>query len=265
MHAFVNIKQLLKKDETETIGGESPRDKALRLALANNFVTELTSLVVIAGKDVKIASLSDQASSGQFNSYPSHPVGGYQHSMMNSVQHSVQNSVQQKTAHHGISPQSLYPPSHSPGLSAQSAWSPHSYNSVPSYNMMSAPSYDSYDLYEDDTNSVYDDKDLMMDYSLKSQERSLSKVKVCSGAIHLFSKTYNRGTNVTITEDTANLEKLQFVDQLVSLSVTGDCCWEVFTMTNYHGNSKKFTISGTFLSTTSVGPVFRNAKSIKKC
>ena len=249
MHAFVNIKQLLKKDETETIGGESPRDKALRLALANNFVTELTSLVVIAGKDVKIASLSDQASSGQFNSYPSHPVGGYQHSLANSW----------------ISPQSLYPPSHSPGLSAQSAWSPHSYNSVPSYNMMSAPSYDSYDLYEDDTNSVYDDKELMMDYSIKSQERSLSKVKVCSGAIHLFSKTYNRGTNVTITEDTANLEKLQFVDQLVSLSVTGDCCWEVFTMTNYHGNSKKFTISGTFLSTTSVGPVFRNAKSIKKC
>ena len=142
--------------------------------------------------------------------------------------------------------------------------------------MMSAPSYDSYDLYAYDTKSVYDDKDLMMeemdmhvddtmDYNLKSQEMSLSKVKVCSGAIRLFSKTYNRGTNVIVTEDTPNLEELQFIDQLVSLSVTGDCCWEVFTGTIYRGNSKKFTSSGTFLSTTSVGPVFRNAKSIKKC
>jgi hypothetical protein len=88
---------------------------------------------------------------------------------------------------------------------------------------------------------------------------------VCSGSITLFSKTYNRGTNLTISEDTPDLGKLNFADQLVSLHVTGDCCWQVFTSTKYTGNSKQFTSRGTFLSTTSVGPLFRNAESVKKC
>merc|ERR1719244_372722 len=41
LHAFINIKQLLKKDDDRS------KEKALDLALKNNFVTELTSLVVV--------------------------------------------------------------------------------------------------------------------------------------------------------------------------------------------------------------------------
>merc|ERR1719244_1287379 len=63
LHAFVNIKQLLKRDDAELSEGETPRSKALQLALANNFVTELTSLVVVAQQDVTIASLWDKDSS----------------------------------------------------------------------------------------------------------------------------------------------------------------------------------------------------------
>merc|ERR1719431_99554 len=63
LHAFVNIKQLLKRDDAELSGGETPRSTALQLALANNFVTELTSLVVVAEQDVTIASLRDKDSS----------------------------------------------------------------------------------------------------------------------------------------------------------------------------------------------------------
>eukprot|EP00092_Neocalanus_flemingeri_P012788 GFUD01013780.1.p1 GENE.GFUD01013780.1~~GFUD01013780.1.p1 ORF type:complete len:810 (+),score=178.26 GFUD01013780.1:82-2511(+) len=57
LHAFVNIKQLLKEE------GESSRSKALQLSLENNFVTELTSLVVVAQQDVKIVSLAEDFSS----------------------------------------------------------------------------------------------------------------------------------------------------------------------------------------------------------
>ena len=88
---------------------------------------------------------------------------------------------------------------------------------------------------------------------------------VCSGSINLFSKTYNRGSNLTISEDTPDLGKFQFANQLVSLDVSGDCCWQIFTETNYTGDSKQFTSSGTFLSTTSVGPLFRNAASVRRC
>ena len=53
LHAFLNIKQLLKKDMKE---------EALKLALDNNFVTPLTSLVVVrpAGEEDSLASLGDQ-------------------------------------------------------------------------------------------------------------------------------------------------------------------------------------------------------------
>merc|ERR1719153_774061 len=87
----------------------------------------------------------------------------------------------------------------------------------------------------------------------------------CSGSITLYSKTYHRGDNVTISEDTEDLETLLFTDKLVSLLVSGDCCWEVFTGVNYSGDSKQFTSTGTFTSTTSTGTVFRKAKSVKKC
>merc|ERR1719282_2215010 len=49
LHAFLNIKQILQsmKISTTETAKEELRKKALDLALKNNFVTELTSLVVI--------------------------------------------------------------------------------------------------------------------------------------------------------------------------------------------------------------------------
>ena len=48
LYAFINIKQLLKKDD-KYIGddGKTAKEKATELALDNNFVTDLTSLVVV--------------------------------------------------------------------------------------------------------------------------------------------------------------------------------------------------------------------------
>merc|ERR1711892_1228478 len=48
LHAFINIKQLIRKADVEA-GEEASKlkEKALDLALDNNFVTDLTSLVVV--------------------------------------------------------------------------------------------------------------------------------------------------------------------------------------------------------------------------
>eukprot|EP00091_Calanus_sinicus_P013923 TRINITY_DN3099_c0_g1_i1.p1 TRINITY_DN3099_c0_g1~~TRINITY_DN3099_c0_g1_i1.p1 ORF type:complete len:474 (-),score=125.88 TRINITY_DN3099_c0_g1_i1:145-1518(-) len=265
LHAFVNIKQLLKRDETKLSNGESPKNKALRLSLENNFVTELTSLVVVAGQEVKIASLKNSVSSGY-----------------SPISHGISRS------YGGISAQSF---GHSGGISAQS-FDPYglSAQSALSYGGISAQSamVPSFALGHGNSGrggygrrgqsrgsssgSRHKSKQMGKSYMYKQKGNSniynLSKtslLSVCSGSISLFSKTYNRGTNLTISSDTPDLEHLQFTDQLVSLSVSGDCCWEVFTGTNYNGDSKQFTSSGTFVSTTSVGPVFRNAKSVKRC
>merc|ERR1711915_359063 len=54
LHAFLNIKQLIKKPNEEN------KEKALKLALENNFVTDITSLVVVRPDDKPtIASLED--------------------------------------------------------------------------------------------------------------------------------------------------------------------------------------------------------------
>ena len=59
LHAFLNIKQLLKKDKKE---------EALKLALTNNFVTPLTSLVVVRpGVEDSLAALGEEEEEEQFN------------------------------------------------------------------------------------------------------------------------------------------------------------------------------------------------------
>lgn len=238
LHAFVNIKQLLKKDDSDVVGGETPRSKALRLALDNNFVTELTSLVVVNKQEVSVASLGDR-------DYPF-----FDSSM---IAYSIPSQPQ---TYGGLSAHSLSPHSGiSFGLSAQSAFptrrNMQSRRRVGSIYRQSSP----FGL-SNNAGSITRTMDLSLPNSTQN---------TCSGSITLHSKTYLRGENVVITEDIEDLETLQFTDMLVSLSVADDCCWEVFTGVNYTGDSEQFTSSEKYLSTTSVGQVFRNAKSVKKC
>jgi len=247
LHAFVNIKQLLKQDETELSGGEAPRTKALRLALANNFVTELTSLVVVANQEVTIASLENTASSSSSRyspmlsySFPTQPRSAG----MGRRSYNIAKSAPTYSGFsaHSISPQSAM----SNGwVRSKSSNSDIAHGIIPSSRGRTRVSH----------------------WRTRGRHppTTTTMPSLCSGSISLYSKTYHRGASVTLAEDTEDLELLHFADKLVSLSVEGDCCWEVFTGIAYSGDSKYFTSSGTFLSTTSVGNLFRNAKSVKKC
>merc|ERR1712038_608926 len=76
LHAYLNIKQLLKRQDevSENEDEESPKEKALRMSLSNNFVTELTSLVVVRpDEDPKIASIDNAEVQ---NSYQPYAYGG---------------------------------------------------------------------------------------------------------------------------------------------------------------------------------------------
>jgi len=269
LHAFVNIKQLLKRDDTELSGGEEPRAKALRLALANNFVTELTSLVVVAKQEVTIAYLESKASSSSryspMLSY-SFPTQARSAGMARSYSRSYSHAQSGGISAHSLSPQSALS---SGWLSSQSA---------PSYAMKSSSSSSS-----DIAHGIiplprtrtrhYNSRRLPIARSDRlnnpppkaEKKETPPTTTVCSGTISLYSKTYHRGSSVTLTEDTEDLGLLHFADRLVSLSVEGDCCWEVWTGIAYSGDRRRFNSNGTYLSTTSVGNLFRNAKSVKKC
>merc|ERR1711936_1517745 len=224
------------------------------LSLANNFVTELTSLVVVDKQDVKIASLGpgvEKSSSFGGVSYSggisaqsfgiSRSVGGgrrgntYRKSNRGRISHSYSSSGGRSSSR-SVS----YSLSNSPGVVTHSLSNHAQVQSAPMY-------FDAYNKFESNpatTTTTYS--------PLQTS---------CSGSVTLFTKTYNRGTNITISQDTSDLGTFK----LVSLKVTGDCSWEIFTGTNYSGKSKQFTSSGSYLSTTSMGTVFRNAGSVKRC
>merc|ERR1712038_369394 len=166
LHAFLNIKQLLKKQDevTENEDEESPKEKALGLSLSNNFVTELTSLVVVRpDEDPKIATIDK----GEVQQSSYQPTNAYGYS--------------------GIVPLSLPVPKSSGGLS----------HYVSGGVGLSGSGYSAYDAsyasYDYDMSADYDVMvDMSQDYSsFGSAQISPPPPPAgpCSGSLTLFSKT----------------------------------------------------------------------------
>ena len=86
----------------------------------------------------------------------------------------------------------------------------------------------------------------------------------CTGNLTLFSKTYLRGEKVFLEEDAANLEDLSFDNLSVSGSVSGSCCWQIFSEKNFSGTGTVLTSQGTYTSVSSLGPLFRNVSAVRK-
>merc|ERR1712061_467443 len=217
IHAFLNIRQLLKRQDevSENEDEESPKEKALRLSLSNNFVTEFTSLVVVRpDEDPKIATIDK---------------GEVQHS---SYQHT--NTY----GYGGIVPLSLPVPKSS-GLSYYKSGGGSWHDPCPSCKILRSSSYNyaSYASYDYDGSGMDYEYDTTFD-SAPQISTTTTPAGPCSGSLTLFSKTYNRGENVTVTEDTPDLD--EFNNQLVSALVEGDCCWAVYTRGSYSGDSEVF-------------------------
>merc|ERR1712165_592230 len=245
LHAFLNIKQLLKNQEEvsgDNTDEESNKAKALQLSLDNNFVTDLTSLVVVRpDEDSKIVSLS--ATDGHSDGGCAFPFarrsqagsGGFSagFSAAAPARGGVSNFFKSSRPRPSLSRPSLSSP---PGRQR---------NKVSTF----ALSDDYYDLSPE---------------SIESESDSESPIS-CSGNITIFSRNYLRGDSVVLTEDTEDLDK--FNNKLTSVLVEGDCCWTVFTGKKYGGESETFwkdqSNEGKFRSVITVGKVLRQAQSVK--
>ena len=271
LYAFVTIKQLLKDEKP------SARNRALNLALKNNFVTELTSLVVIDNQDSVVASSKENVNildrMPMRRTYSSRSRGGIvPFSLGQSNRHIYRKNVY-STAQTPSQSSPRGGAKSSSALSRTGSRARSSGNIVPFSLNHGGPRRESPDRkysgkrYMQSLPGPYSSHSEV--YSLSSQAYDSGHFKPqpdpCNGSIHLFSKTYNRGNNVTLTEDTPDLSNQNFSDLLASLSVIGDCCWAVFTETYYKGLHQKFTSGSSYFTTTSLGPVFRRAKSVSKC
>jgi len=224
------------EDENEN---DECEDEALRLALKYNFVTDLTSLVIEEDDDYinkgaigigkKPApfyeSQSYKASAFAYASAPTYGTrssGGLQSfSAMSARRPSPQRRARPRPSY-SAPPPSLYKSAPAP---------PRTYNQV---------SYDSYDS--------------------TTTQANTTTVTLGFCKMTMYDQTYFRGQSVEITEDLSDFDDLSFDDEVSSVKIEGDCCWTLYTDSNFQGVSVNLNV-GEYQSPTNIKDVFKKASS----
>ena len=220
-------------------------DEALRLALKYNFVTDLTSLVIEEDDDYinkgeigigkKPVPSYETQSYASYASYASAPILG--------TRSSGGLQAFSAVAARRPSPQrnSSRPRPSKPNYSAP----PTLYKSAPA----SPPIY----------------KQVSFDYdSYASTTTQATTTTVTLGfcKMTMYDQTYFRGQSVEITGDISDFDDLSFDDEVSSVKIEGDCCWTLYTDSNFQGVSVNLNV-GEYQSPTKIKDVFKKASSAK--
>merc|ERR1719244_2400491 len=249
LHAFINIKQLLKKDDDKS------KEKALDLALENNFVTDLTSLVVVQPDNsepkLAVAETEQKNSPQRFGSIGSgiasqnSAVSFFSAQSQANHAYSLRSHVQRKK----FSPQNFL------GFGGGSSATRH---------RVSKTTYRPRTTTYRPTTSVTAQEELQRSSHKESIHATVQPATPeCSGNITLFSKTYHRGENITLVNyETTDLGSMD--NKTVSVEVGGDCCWHLFDTPQLSGVSVVVNPAEEYISVTSLGQLFRKVSSVRK-
>merc|ERR1711953_151200 len=269
LHAYAHIKKLLKRgNKAEREGLDDDNSRALQLALANNFVTSLTSLVVTtAQNDTTLASVGDELvqdtpfrrnygftglstsmsltpmSTRRITLASASPAGNSYPTVLNSPISSGGNWRQQyRDRQRQASVKSSRGRS---GFSGRGGarFSNRAGAGMPVMNNLGSGVV----AYE----SAY--------YAPSTTTRAPE----CQGNLTMWTRTYLRGDSLQTNDDIADLSDRGFDNKLVSLEVSSGCCWLIFSEPNFEGETKLFP-EGKYQSVSSVGNLFRAASSVKK-
>merc|ERR1711936_1059488 len=265
LHAFLNIQQLLKKDK---------KAEALTLALENHFVTPVTSLVVVRPDEEDTLADVDNptndffdypvAYAASFASFASPPRAAPQPGVFTSrVSYSGPSDRFVSKSSPSVVPLKSYS-APVPKLAPQPA--------MAYYDDMGFESFSYSDL------DYYDDQSALAAIPtnrLKTQATSTttspptisalstttSQPEVCK--LTLFSKTYNRGDEITLLDDSDDLGS--FSDIAISAQVEGLCCWQLFGDVDFAGSTTWLRPGETYKGTDSFGrKLFRDVSSVKR-
>merc|ERR1711874_756790 len=259
LHAFLNIQQLLKKDK---------KTEALALALENHFVTPVTSLVVVRPDEEDTLANVDE------------PIADYDYPTLYAASYAAPAAA----AYHpqifkSASPQAYTPhsrivsgPRPPPVLAPQSIMA---YDDT-GFESFSYSTFD-YGVYADD----YDyptsrggpppisttrgptaaHTSMTTSTSTTSSSSTTTKPETCQ--LTLFSKTYNRGEEWTLQDDSADLGS--FSDIAISATLEGSCCWQLFGEVNFAGATTWLRPGGVYRGTDSFGrQLFQDVSSVKR-
>jgi len=243
LFAFKTIKQLMKDSS------KGSKNEAKQIALENNFVTDLTSLVVTKNENIikPIVAPYDNI--------------GYQHKDMYGIAAPTSLSI----AGFNFAGRARGGKGRSRGRSPytnKSSKIKMSLNTPWKYNHFAAgPTSGSFSFENYIHNSRSSPTTTTMSSSTEFSESSSSS-KGCK--LIMYRRTYFRGPAVEVTEDVDDLDSLNFSNKLVSLKIQGDCDWLIFSDTNFTGISKRFSGGSSYSSVTDIGDLLKNANSIRK-
>jgi len=88
----------------------------------------------------------------------------------------------------------------------------------------------------------------------------------CSGAgnLTLYSQTYLRGDQLDLAQSQSDLGDLQWDNKAVSVMVTGSCCWDLHAGPDYTGDQRTVRPGVDYSSVTSLGSLFRSVASVRR-
>ena len=276
---------------------KTDKEKAIELALRYNFVTPVTSLVVTMPpaegdnstaprevvRDPEPISLASQGfasrgiSRSRNNVFQARaPVSNYHRyntrtriaSSSSSGGSGSGSSGYSSTSQVYASPGSARRPAPAPAPPGPNGGSVKKYNVRPQAAPAGPPTY-AYDAYSSAVPAMAYDDDYDYDaesapYNPATTTTTTRKPKTsCSGTLSLYAKTYNRGNATVISADVDDLSVLDFDDQMKSLKVEGDCCWDVFVDAGFGGASQRFS-EGEYLSATRFVQLVKKASSVRR-
>jgi len=270
LHAYAHIKKLIKRGNKDARAGFADDEtRAVQLALDNNFVTSLTSLVVTTAQNgTTLASLGNDFPSRRTYGYGSYSggkggakaSGGIRH-----VLHSAPSNPYPTVLNSPIPTGGSYnwrqqyrDRQNARGRGSSNRGSSNRGGSRGSGRGSSRSSIMSYDygVGRRQTESLWSGSSAFV-------PSTTTIAPQCQGNMTMWSRTYLRGDSFTVSDDIEDLSLHSFDNKLVSLEVSAGCCWTIFSEPNFQGERKVFR-EGQHKSVSSVGKLFRAASSVKK-
>ena len=260
LHAFLNIQQLLKKDK---------KSEALKLALQNHFVTPVTSLVVVQPDEEDTLVSTDNptddffdypvAYAASFASFASPPRAAPQPGVFASRVSYSSNRFGSKSRPSVVGLSYRAPV---PKLAPQPAYDDMGFESF-SYSDMDYSDDDQSALAAIPTNRLKTQATSTTNSppTISALSTTTSEPEVCK--LTLFSKTYNRGDELTLLDDSDDLGS--FSDIAISAQVEGLCCWQLFGDLDFAGSTTWLRPGETYKGTDSFGrKLFRDVSSVRR-
>jgi len=242
--------------------------------LKNNFVTDLTSLVVTKPDEEPVIN---KLVTDLFTEDDLIPVAFSASSSLTSSRNKINrpspsvrlglrgNGLQFDPRYASVSYSSR--PRPRPGVTTTTKYYLTTTTTTSTSTTTQQPSTDLFDLiatdYNNDTDLLEEQEDV--DGEKEEKEEDITENENNSTSIgcslKLFSKTYYRGDSLEITEDKEDLE--DFDDKAVTATLEGTCCWDIFEEKDFGGAFKTLNPSFDYIGANSFGSeLFRKVSSV---